>query len=511
MSPGAALFDYDNDGDLDVYLLQGAVLNPKKTPADSLFPAPNKPGARLFRNDLIPSGRLTFRDVTEESGVGNRGYGMGVAAGDYDNDGDLDLFVTNFGADVLYRNDGAGKFADVTERAGLAGGGFTTSAAWVDYDRDGDLDLYVPYYNAFSIEGNKRCLAPSGARDYCGPTSYFPLPDKLYRNDGEGRFTDVSRETGVASAEAAGLGVAATDFNLDGRVDLFVANDMTPNFLWINQGDGTLEENGLLSGIAYNEDGEVEASMGVAVGDYDGDGDPDVFLTHLRDQTNTLYRNDGTALFDDVTVRFGLDIPSLAATGFGSSWIDYDNDGRLDLFSANGSIMQSGKHVDDPFPYGERNQLFRNEGGSFVDVSAESGKEFEREETSRAAAFGDIDNDGDLDILLTNCNGPARLLLNQVGQKRRSLRVTLRGVSSDRFALGARVAAERPSEKPVWRHVSVDGSYLSSSDNRILFGLGERQAPQSLLVVWPNGAHERFALDGDAHEVELTQGKGTKP
>ena len=511
MGPGAALLDYDGDGDLDAYLLQGSLLNPGKKLADATFPPPQKhwPGNRLYRNDLIPGGKLRFTDVTDAAGVADRGYGLGAAVGDYDNDGDLDIFVTNFGPNVLYRNDGNGSFTDVTRQAGLGGDGFTTSAGFLDYDSDGDLDLYVPHYNGFSIEGNKRCKAPGGERDYCGPTAYFPLSDRLYRNEGDGSFVDVSRESGVASASAAGLGIASSDFNLDGLLDLFVANDQTPNFLWINRGDGSFEESGLISGVAYNEDGQVEASMGVAAGDFDGDGDDDIFLTHLRDQTNTLYLNDGEAAFDDATVRFGLDVPSVPSTGFGAGWIDYDNDGRLDLFSANGSIMQSAKRVDGPFPYGERNQLFRGEDKGFRDVSSEAGPEFERVEVSRGAAFGDVDNDGDTDILLTNCNGPARLLLNQTGQDRPSLRIELQGVSVNRNALGARVAAEWPDgRKPVWRRVAVDGSYLSSSDPRVLIGLGDGTPPESLLVVWPDGVRERFALDRDQRSVKLRQGGG---
>ena len=511
MGPGAALFDYDGDGDLDAYLLQGRVLNPKKSVEDSVFPPPENhwPGNRLFRNELEPGGKLRFVDVTGEAGVGDLGYGLGAAVGDYDNDGDLDLFVTNFGPNVLYRNDGDGTFSDVTGAAGLGGGGFTTSAAFVDYDADGDLDLYVPYYNGFSIEGNKRCNAPSGDRDYCGPTAYFPLPDRLYRNEGGGRFRDVSRESGIASASAAGLGVASSDFNLDGLLDIFVANDQTPNFLWINRGDGSFEESGLISGVAYNEDGAVEASMGVAAGDFDNDGDDDIFLTHLRDQTNTLYLNDGEAAFDDATIRFGLDIPSVPSTGFGSAWFDYDNDGRLDLFSANGSIMQAAKPSGDPFPYGERNQLFRNDGKGFRDVSREAGPELERVEVSRAAAFGDVDNDGDTDILLANCNGPVRLLLNQAGQDRDWLRVELEGVTVNRSALGARVAAEwMDGRKAMWRRVAVDGSYLSSSDPRVLFGLGDGPAPDSVLVVWPDGSRERFSVEGVRRTLRLRQGAG---
>ncbi len=511
MGSGVALLDYDGDGDLDVYFLQGTVLAPGKTVADSRFPAPSPhwPGNRLFRNDLIPGGELRFTDVTEEAGVGGTGYGLGATAADYDNDGDVDLYVTAFGPNALYRNEGDGTFKNVAAEAGVRDEGFTTSAAFLDYDADGDLDLYVAYYNAFSIEGNKRCKAPSGERDYCGPTAYFPLPDRLYRNDGNGRFTDVSRAAGIAGESQAGLGVVAADLNLDGWIDLYVADDQTPNLLWMNGGDGTFEESGLISGSAYNENGEVEAGMGVSVADFDGDGDDDLFLTHLRDQTNTLYLNDGDAMFDDATSRYGLDSPSVAATGFGTRWFDYDNDGRLDLFAANGSIMRNEKLRGDRFPYHEKNQLFHNEGERFRDVSGEAGAAMQLSEVSRGAAFGDIDNDGDIDIVVSNCNGPARLLLNEVGWRNPWLRVELEGVTVNRDALGARVALLRPGRAPVWRRVAVDGSYLSASEKRVHFGLGKAPAPEAVLVVWPDGSRERWPAGEIRRTLKLRQGEGT--
>ncbi len=516
MAPGVALFDYDNDGDLDVYFLQGRVLEPGKTLKESVFPPPPShwPGHRLFRNELIPSGTLRFTDVTDQAGVGHEGYGLGAAVGDYDNDGDKDLYITNFGGNILYRNDGDGTFRDVTAKAGVGDGGFSTSAAFLDFDRDGDLDLFVAHYNTFSIEGNKRCKAPTGERDYCGPTSYIPLPDRLYRNEGDGTFRDVSQPSGIGAESAAGLGVAVADYNGDGWLDIYVANDMTPNHLWINKQDGTFEETGLLSGTSYNQDGKVEAGMGVSAADFDADGDEDLFVTNLRAQTNTLYLNDGSGIFDDVTSRVGLDAPSVPYTGFGTRWFDYDNDGLLDLFVVNGAILMSSSLRGQPFPYHERNQLYHLEGKRFRETTAEAGDALKLSEVSRGAAFGDIDNDGDIDIVVTNCNGPARLLLNDSGSKNAWLEVDVEGVRSNRDGLGARVGLKRKSQPVLWRRVSADGSYLSASSPRVHFGLGLLTSIgaadlESVVVVWPDGQKETWPAPKPNRLMTIRQGTGS--
>jgi hypothetical protein len=349
------------------------------------------------------------------SGLGYESYGMGVAVGDIDGDGDLDLYVTNFGTNVLFRNDGGGKFADITRTAGVDDPRWSASAAFVDYDRDGDLDLFVANYIDFTVRNNKECFDPTGARDYCAPTSYRPVPDRLFRNDGGGKFTDVSVSAGLGAAYGNGLGVTCADFNGDGWVDIYVANDGTANQLWINQKNGKFIDDSLMSGTAYNADGAAEAGMGVTAGDVDGDGSEDLFMTHLTLETNTLYMNNGKGEFHDSTNRFGLGGISFAFTGFGSEFFDYDNDGFLDLFVANGAVTIMETLRGAEYPFHQKNQLIRGYGDRFEDVSAQAGRALELSEVSRGAAFGDIDQDGDVDIVVTNNNGPARLLLNEAG------------------------------------------------------------------------------------------------
>ena len=350
-----ALIDYDGDGDLDVYLLQNQSLDPSR---------PATPGAthRLFRNELVERKALGFTDVTAASGLGGVTYGMGVATGDYDNDGDTDLYVTALGPNTLYRNNGNGTFSDVTAAAGVDDPRWSTAATFVDYDRDGDLDLFVANYLDFSVTANKQCFDPAGTRDYCGPRSYRPVPDRLFRNDGGGRFTDVSETAGITKADGAGLGVSTGDYNGDGWLDLYVANDATPNQLWINQKDGTFLDEGPLAGVALNAAGNPEGSMGVASGDYDRDGDEDLFVTNIIAETFALYTNDGHGGFDDTRVAAGIAQATAAFTGFGTDWIDYDNDGWLDLFVANGAVNIIEAQRGQPMPFRMRNQLFRNLG-----------------------------------------------------------------------------------------------------------------------------------------------------
>ncbi|PYV39731.1 MAG: hypothetical protein DMG06_22365 [Acidobacteria bacterium] len=516
MGSGIAILDYDGDGDLDVYLLQGTLLDKTKSWKDAAFPPPEKhwPGNRLFRNELIPTGKLRFVDVTEQAGVaGNGEFGMGVAVGDYDNDGDPDLFVTNFGPNLLYRNNGDGTFTDVTKQAGLGHDSFSASAAFLDYDKDGSLDLFVVRYNAFTLQGNKKCYNFAGGREYCGPGDYSPLSSKLYHNDGHGHFVDVSQKSGIGTATGNGLGVVCADFNGDGWMDIYVANDKTPNHLWINQRNGIFQERGLISGCAFNADGKALSGMGVTAGDFDGDGDEDIFVTNLTGEPNTLYRNDGSGFFEDVTNLYGLGHTSFPFTGFGTLWFDYDNDGRLDLFVANGEIRVVDSQRGKPFPYSQKNQLFHNEAKIFREVTAQAGAVFELSEVSRGAAFGDIDNDGDIDIVVTNANGPARLLLNEIGTQNHWLELRLRGVHTSPDAYGARVALFRKGRAPLWRRVATDGSYLSAHDPRVHFGLGTdaelREAPlEQVLVVWPDDDKETWKLTKPDQLLLLTEGTG---
>jgi hypothetical protein len=492
MGAGVALFDYDNDGNLDVFLVQGG-------PLDAHGVRTSGPSCRLFRNDLTvgPDGRrvLRFTDVTEKAGLALRSYGMGAAVGDYDNDGYLDLFVTGFGSSTLFHNNGDGTFTDVTAKAGLADPLWATSAAFVDYDRDGRVDLFVAHYVDFSIAGNKVCHDAVGARDYCSPRAYNPVAAKLYHNDGNGHFTDVSERAGVTKAYGAGLGVATGDYNEDGWPDLYVANDATPNQLWINRRDGTFADEGLLSGAAVNVSGNPEGSMGIASGDVNLDGHEDLFVTNIIGETFALYLNDGHAVFEDARVRSGLAALTAAFTGFGTNWFDYDNDGLLDLFVANGAVNVLDAQRGQPQPFRMANQLLHNLGGRFEDAGAIGGPVFQRLGIGRGAAFGDIDNDGDVDIVVTNNAGAAILLRNQTVENRSPnhwLQIRLEQPSGDRFAFGAWVGVERPGKPTLWRRVRTDGSYLSASDVRLNFGLGSSPAISGVTVQWPDGQRQRW-------------------
>jgi hypothetical protein len=508
MGSGVALFDYDGDGDLDVFLVQGGSLDGSSTPAAQQT-------SRLFQNDLKvgPNGERTlhFTDVTKRAGLGRHAYGMGAAVGDYDNDGDLDLLVTCFGPETLYRNNGDGTFTDVTREAGIGDDQWSTSAAFLDVDRDGDLDLFVANYLDFTIAGNKRCADAVGVRDYCGPRAYKPVRDRFYRNEGNGRFVDATEASGISKADGAGLGVAIGDYNNDGWIDLYVANDATPNQLWINQRNGTFVDEGPMSGSAVNASGNPEGSMGIASGDYDRDGDEDLFVTNLAAETAVLYANDGQGNFEDVRVRSGLGQATAGFTGFGTDWFDYDNDGRLDLFIANGAVNVIESQRGQPAPFRMKNQLFRNAGtGRFEDTSGIAGPAFAHAGIGRGAAFGDLDNDGDIDIVYTNNGGPVRLLVNQAAPSGHWLTVSVRQPSTNRFAIGAWAGLERAGQPTCWRRVRTDGSYLSASDVRVHFGLGAASAGQHALVVqWPDGQRDRWTDVGTDRVVTITRGAGS--
>ncbi len=516
MGAGVALFDYDNDGDLDVYLVQGTMLDPSKSSRQSLFPpVPGwKPGNRLFKNLLSETGELKFVDVTEQAGVGHVGYGMGVAVGDYDNDGFLDLYVTNFGHNVLYHNNGDGTFTDVTRQAGVDDERWSTSAAWVDFDGDGRLDLYVCNYVDFTIENNKRCYSSAGEIDYCTPKAYRGVPDRLFRNLGNGKFQDVTIEAGIGSAFGPGLGVACADFNGDGLVDIYVANDTAANLLWINQGNGTFKESALISGAAYGADGVPKAGMGVAVGHFLNDPADDILVTNLTEEGCNLLINDGKGNFYDAAAEFGLLQATYPYTGFGTQWFDYDNDGWLDLFIANGAVTRMESLRGEAYPFHQLNLLFHNEGEAkkFRDVTSIAGPAFKLSEVSRAAAFGDIDNDGDVDIVVTNNNGPVRLLLNETNSRLKNHWVEFRLESSgaNRFAIGAQVILYQRGRKPQYRRVHADGSYQSAHDLRVHFGLGKEPAIEKVEVHWPDGKTETWSeIRSDAIQV-LRQGAGIK-
>jgi hypothetical protein len=497
MMAGVALLDYDGDGDLDVFLVQGGTLRPNKGPAGKgVRPAPS--GSRLYRNDLQlradGTRPLQFVDVTEASGIAVGGYGMGAAAGDFTNDGCVDLYVTTVGHNQLFRNNCDGTFTDVSARSGTSVPGWSVSAAFVDYDRDGWLDLFVGNYVQYSVEADLKCPGLVGGRDYCPPRVYHAQPSRLFRNRGNGTFADVTTRALVGGEFGPALGVSTADFDGDGWMDIYVANDGAENQLWMNQRNGTLRNTALVAGAALNVTGKAEAGMGVDAGDFDNDGDEDIFITHLTTETNTLYVNNGSGVFQDLSARSGLGPPSLAYTGFGTAWIDFDNDGWLDVLTVNGTVQRVDTPSRSSFPYDQRKQLFRNLGsGRFEEVTDRAGGVFSVSSVGRGAAFGDLDNDGDTDVVVANANGPVELLVNNAGSRNHWLGLRLEGgANAPRDMLGARVAVARTGTPTLWRRARSDGSYGSANDPRVLVGLGESPEIPTLRVIWPSGRVEEW-------------------
>ena len=507
MGPGVALFDYDNDGDLDIFIPQGQMLGTGKKLSQALFP-PKGDGplrGRLYRNDLEvrPDGTrsLHFTDVTAASGLQATSYGMGAAAGDFNNDGCVDLYVTALGRNQLFRNNCDGTFTDVSKASGTDDNGWSTSAAFIDYDRDGWLDLFVGHYLAYSTDTNITCYSVVGRPDYCPPHVYSAQPSHLYHNNHDGTFTDVTVAAGLSREFGPALGVSAADFNRDGWPDLYVANDGQPNQLWINQHDGTFKNMGLISGTALSGEGEAKSSMGVDAGDFDNDGDDDLFVAELTGQGADLYVNDGSGAFVDQSARAKIRFATLPFTGFGAAWFDYDNDGWLDLLMVNGAVtsIEELLKANDPFPLKQRKQLLRNNGnGEFEDVTARAGALFAQATVSRGAAFGDLDNDGDTDVVVGVNNGSVQLLVNEIGNRNHwiGIRVVSEPAGAKagvvRDVVGARVGVVRADGTTVWRRARAEASYASSNDPRALVGLGVVAKVQKVIVVWPDGKSEEW-------------------
>jgi hypothetical protein len=510
MGPGAALLDYDNDGNMDVFLVQGGPLGPDAKPQPGQ-------GSRLFHNDLRvgPDGKLHlhFTDVTEKSGIRPAGYGMGVAVGDYDNDGFPDIYLTGLGWAQMWHNNGDGTFSDVTQKTGTANPHWGVSATFFDYDRDGFLDLYVGNYLNFSFASAKPCRTASGEPDYCGPVPSDAVPGRLFHNRGDGTFEEVTARSGLSAAYGPALGAVADDFDGDGWPDLYVANDGTGNHLWINQRDGTFKEVALLAGCALSPDGKPQASMGIDAGDYDGDGRDDLVMDNLTGEGDALYRNLGGQLFDDASIASGLRRLSLPFTGFGAAWLDYDGDSWLDLLVVNGAvkIVEAQRGAGEALPLRQTKQLFHNLGnGRFAEATAEAGPAFAFPEVSRGAAFGDLDNDGAPDVVVANNNGPVRLLMNRLGGTFHWLGLRLLTGKPGRDALGARVEIQRPGLRSLWRRARADGSYASANDPRVLAGLGAGSTVSGVVVHWPSGRIEAFAAGAvrvDAYST-LREGSG---
>lgn len=493
---GVALFDYNNDGALDVLHIRF----PPPDKEDS--PAPNQ----LFQQQ--PDG--TFVDVTETAGIGHEGYGQGVAIGDVDNDSDVDVYVTNYGADVFYRNNGDGTF--VLEEVGLLNEAWGTSATFGDYDRDGDLDLYVANYVQFDPE--TVCRGKHSAPDYCNPQIFEPATDRLFQNNGDGSFRDVTEQAGIAAMSGRGLGVVCLDLTGDGWADFFVANDGEANYLWVNQTDGTFTEEAILHGLAFNAYGQPEGSMGIAVGDVNGDTHPDLFATHLSGETNTLYIASVRSVFTDMTEIAGFAGRDLRWTGFGCGFLDFDNDAYLDIALVNGRVKREeildGADVGEFWNfYAEPNLLFRNSHQRtvhFSDVSSRAPDFTERVEVSRGMAFGDIDRDGDIDMVVSSVDNRLRLFRNDAPPPQHHW-LFVQAVTQNRDALGAQVTLQTES-RTLTGYVLRGTSYLSSSEPVVHFGLGTVDKIQAIEVHWQDGTREKFPGTTANRRVKVYQGKG---
>lgn len=503
MASGVALFDYDNDGDLDIFLTTGHKGLPEKE-------IDNAPPNRLYRQES--NGHFT--DVTAESGLTNRAYSIGVAIGDIDNDGDVDMYVTNYGIDQLYRNRGDGTFEDITNASHIKVEGWSGSAAFVDYDRDGFLDLFVTQYVIDTL--GKKCLDNAGRHNYCGPQSAKPIPDVLLHNNGDGTFSDVSKKSGIASVSAAGLGIVCEDFNEDGWIDFYIANDSYANNLWINQTDGTFSDEAFLMGCAFDMNGQEEGSMGIIAGDFDNDLDFDIFLTHLVRESNTLYKNLGAGLgFVDATSGSGLGWSSLGFTGFGAVAFDVELDGDLDIAVVNGRVMfdepMAGVNVDPPWNMlAEPNLFYVNDGrGKFTEVKESTAAFTNPIEISRGLAIGDIDADGDMDMLITIEQGPVRLYRNDTPRSGHWLIIRARDPRYQRDALGAKVIITCSGRSQV-RTIHSTFSYLSANEPVAHFGLGNVKQVDRIKVFWPDGLIEEFPATKVDQVLRLERGKGRR-
>jgi hypothetical protein len=474
MGPGCAFFDYDGDGYLDIYFVNGG-------------PLPGFQPGRDVKNALYRNNRNgTFTDVTDRAGVRGHDYGMGVVAGDYNNDGFEDLFVTNFGSSILYRNNRDGTFTDVTRAAGVNNKKWGTSASFFDYDNDGFLDLFVCNYVDFSLTKNMFCGSDPEYRSYCSPQNFQGVGCVLYHNNGDGTFTDVSERAGISSFKGKALGVVTADFNGDGYQDIYVANDEVANFLFLNNKDGTFREVGTLAGAAYTANGKAQSGMGVSAADYDGDGRLDVVVTNLSFEGYSLFRNEGNEFFTDASFPSGIGAPSLLLTGWGIGFADYDNDGDEDILAVNGHVMDNVERSSPTLRYLEPALLLENTGGQFIDVTQSRGEALSVPRPSRGLAIGDFDNDGDVDFLIGNCNQASTLLRNDGGNRNHWLKLKPVGRKSNRDGIGVKVKLTAGG-KTQTKEVTGGGSYLSSSDRRLHFGLGRSDEAERIEIYWPSG------------------------
>jgi hypothetical protein len=493
MGSGVALFDYDNDARLDLFVVNGAEINDPSSPGI----IPQKTGPKYWNRLYHQKPDGTFQDVTEQAGLQGAGYGMGVAVGDYDNDGFEDLFVAGYGGNHLYHNNGNGTFTDVTDKAGVAGGGWSTSAAWVDLDGDGLLDTVVVRYLQWDFNDIWCGERKQGYRSFCHPDEFQAIAPLVYHNDGNGHFTDITKQAGFAKS-GKGLGIAIADFNGDGHIDVFIANDSVPEFLYQNEGNGTFEEVGLFAGAGVDGDGHAYAGMGVDFADYENDGLPDIVVSDLAYQKYSLYHNNGDGTFAYSTDSTGLGSMTFLHSGWGMRFIDYDNDGWKDLLVAQAHVMDTIELTYPQLRYREPMLLARNTGQGFVDVSNQSGAVFHEPWASRGMAIGDIDNDGRLDAVITENGGPMHILHNETSTQNHWLTLNLVGHKSNRDAIGAAVKIiTAQGEQSVT--VTTCGSYLSSGDKRVHFGLGPQSVIKQIDIRWPSGIKQTL------HDVKADQ------
>ncbi len=491
MGGGVALFDYDNDGRLDIFFTNGALLS-DPMPDGKM---PDKSHKEFWNRLYHQNADGTFTEVTEHAGLTGMPqgyYSMGVAVGDYDNDGFEDLYVTGYGGNILYHNNHDGTFTDVTEKAGVRGGGWSASAGFFDYDNDGRLDLLVTRYIDWTLKTNRYCgeRPPNGVRAYCHPDNYDGLTNILYHNNGDGTFTDVSQKAGIANPHGKGLGVSFADYDGDGFTDVFVANDSVQCFLYHNNGNGTFSEVGLLAGVGYNEDGKTFAGMGIDFSDYDNDGLPDIVVTDLSNERYMLFRNEGTGTFRDVTNTSGIGSATLAFSGWSTHLFDYDNDGWKDLFVAQSHVMDTIEKTSPNLRYLQPPLLLRNVSGHFSRVVA--GEVFRKDWAGRGAAFGDIDNDGDTDIVVSNLGQKAYLLRNDGGNRNNWIGIQPVGTKSNRDGIGARIKVVSASGLTQYFTVNTAVGYLSASDKRVIAGLGRDSSAKLIEIRWPSGIVQKF-------------------